>query len=302
MLLGALVTLVAFVLVVRYLIKTSEKFRVGLVSKPSSEFHIDVPKSGTFKVYNYLKKPIRLEVDGGVLLKVEPRDYVTVPDAVVATNFIKGNVFKIVIEVSPQNERVLMNYQLDVPEGETVKCLHIGMITGKWMGASEDYNIGKNGAVAVQGMPFVHFHNWTDYVLRLNENINISPNGVLKYTGRDHMSVRLGTVLRDVDGIFPDFIIKTPITDLYFGVVSDLVQAEFGGFQLTPEFESDGTEPQFLLEKGWMGGPSRSTIKYGYLPYLGPEVVPKDRWGIPLGHPQSFAREIEEDPQVWTTA
>ena len=258
------------------------------------------PKS--FKIYNYLNKSIKIINDGIQIAKVRSRNFIMIPDKIVATHFIRGNVFKIIIfdeDDATWNERELMNYTLDVPEGETIKALHVGMITGKWVGADEDYNIGKNGAVAVQGMPFVHFHNFTDYVLRINENINISPNGVLKYTGRDHFGVRLGTVLRDQDEIFPNFIITTPITDLYIGVVSDLQQAKFGGFQLTPKFESDGTEPQFLLEKGWMGGGrDMSTIKYGYLPYEGPEVQPRNKWGE-LIEKRNFAKPIELDPQFW---
>jgi len=258
------------------------------------------PKS--FKIYNYLRKSIRIKNQETQIAVVSPGRIMTIPDNIVATHFTSGNIFKISIfdeYDTTWNERTLMNYILDVPEGETIKALHVGMITGKWVGADEDYNIGKNGGVAVQGMPFVHFHNFTDYILRINENINISPNGVLKYTGRDHFGVRLGTVLKDQDEIFPNFIITTPITDLYIGVVSDLQQAKFGGFQLTPEFESDGKEPEFLLEKGWMGGGrDMSTIKYGYIPYEGPDVPALDRWGEPIKE-RNYAKPIERDPQFW---
>lgn len=245
----------------------------------------------TFSVFNYLKKPVYLEIDGKRILAIQAQDKASISEAVVATMFIRGKLCKIFIDV-PGNPILFTQYTLNVPEGETIRALHIGMVTGKWVGASEDYNIGKTGN-AVQGMPFIHIHNWGEGTLRLNENINVPPNQTATYSGRDHMGVRLGTVLKDANNIFPNYIIRTPITDLYYGVVSDLPQAEFGGFQLTPEFEHDTTEPHFLLEKGWIGGPAYQNIEYGYLPYEGTLLRPVDKWGLPLLKSPSAAREIE---------
>ena len=76
---------------------------------------------------------------------------------------------------------------------------------------------------------------FTDNTIRLNENMNISSNGTLRYSGRDAFGVRLGTVFEDQDHIFPDFIFTVPATDIYYGVTSDIEQPLFGGSQLSPE-------------------------------------------------------------------
>jgi len=180
-----------------------------------------------------------------------------------------------------KGEELYSEYQLEAPGGTTIKNLHVGMITSRWVGADGDYNIGSPGLNAVQGLPWIKIHNMTDRPLALNENINISPGGTLRYTGRDHFGVRLGTVFKDPDGIFPEFIFTVPATDVYYGVVSDIQQPLFGGFQLTAEFDDNPDEPQWLLEGGFMGGPAFGNVPYGYLPIEGPEVPPQDRWGVP---------------------
>ena len=173
------------------------------------------------------------------------------------------------------------------------------MVTSRWVGADADYNIGKPGLNAVQGLPWIKIHNRTQYPLSINNNINISPGGVLRYTGRDHFGVRLGTLFQDQDKIFKDFIFTIPATDVYYGVVSDIQQPLFGGWQMTPEFDDDPNEPQYLLEEGFMGGPAYPTMPYGLLYSEGPEVPPQDRWGrnvsqFNLDHPVGPPVELNE--------
>lgn len=248
-----------------------------------------------FQIYNYLNKSICIDIlqkHGKVdayekplrlVENIRPRKSQGLKIDAVEKYFESGNRFRVYTfdERSPGlNEEFYADYEIDTPEGTTIKDLHIGMITSRWVGANDDFNIGKPGLNAVQGLPWIKIHNYTDRVLVLNNNINISPKGTLQYTGRDHFGVRLGTVFSDQDGIFPDYIFTIPATDVYYGVVSDIQQPLFGGFQLDENFNDDPDEPHHLLENGWMGGPAWGNIPYGFLPTEGPYVPQQDRWGI----------------------
>lgn len=256
-----------------------------------------------FYIYNYLNHPIQIDVispEGKVLSESEnsdenpkvedlsPRKLLSKLKArqrkgfklkEMISHLLVGNKLEVSVITKSGEKKVFGTYRMNVPENTAIKMLHIGMITSRWVGADSDYNIGKPGLNAVQGMPWIKIHNMTDYPLAINNNINISPGGTLRYTGRDHFGVRLGTVFKDQDGIFPDFIFTIPATDVYYGITSDIQQSLFGGFQLTPEFHADSDEPQFLLENGWMGGPATPKIPAGFLPIEGPEVPPQNRWG-----------------------
>lgn len=244
-----------------------------------------------FGIYNYLNKSIRLKIlrpgfsTPITLGEISPRSKKSFSFKEIGKYLTRGNQIQIYTfdrNAPGTPEKFFSTYEMNVPEGETIKMLHIGMITSRWVGADADYNIGRPGMHAVQGMPWIKIHNFTDYPLEINENINISPGGTLRYAGRDFYGVRLGTVFEDKDGIFPTFILTIPCTDVYYGVVSDIQQPLFGGFQLTPVFNEDPDEPQFLLEEGYMGGPAYPKIPYGYLPIEGPNVPPLDRWGLPV--------------------
>lgn len=247
-----------------------------------------------FPIYNYLNKSIRLKViwtngdQSGEypLAVIPPRSVKTFPlDKIQAylTSGMKIDIYTFDRSKPGIPDRYYSSYKMNVPEDTTIKMLHIGMITSRWVGADGDFNIGKPGMTAVQGMPWIKIHNYTNYPLAINENINISPGGILRYAGRDFYGVRLGTVFKDQDGIFPDYIFTIPATDVYYGVVSDIQQPLFGGFQLTPEFNEDPNEPQWLLEEGWMGGgETNPQIPYGFLPIEGPDVPPLNRWGQPV--------------------
>lgn len=270
-----------------------------------------------FYIYNYLKKPIIIKSLSHMLQRNPPVPVVIATlDPQSKKSFDReefnqyltsGNKWAIYVKMDePQEDILLSEYEMNVPEDTTIKMLHIGMITSRWVGASSDFNTGKPGLNAVQGLPWIKIHNFTDFPLALNNNINISPGGVLRYSGRDNFGVRLGTVFKDQDGIFPDFIFTTPATDVYYGVTSDIQQSLFGGFQLTPEFHSDSFEPQYLLENGWQGGPAQPMIPYGFIPIEGKVDFHLDRWGQPasefnIKHPvgppvelNRYMKEIEE--------
>ena len=194
----------------------------------------------------------------------------------VEDHFTHGSKFGVYI-LDESGEHLFSEYKLNVPKETTIKMLNVGMVTSKWVGTQNDSSISPG--MAVQGLQWIKIHNMTDYLLRLNNNIIIPPGETDRYLGRDHFGVRLGTVFKDQDGVFPDFIFSVPATDIYYGIVSDLKQPLFGEFQATSTFIDDDYEPQFLLENGWMGGPSFPRISYDYIPREGPPVPPLNRWG-----------------------
>jgi len=249
-----------------------------------------------FYIYNYLNKSIRVEVsvqkkngkyvEPFTLATIHPKKRKGFLMKDIEKYLIRGSRFRVYVydQLRPGlGEKLFSTYEMEVPEGKTIKVLHVGMITSKWVGSDSDYTIGQPGLNAVQGLPWIKMHNMTDMPIALNNNINISANGTLRYSGRDAFGVRLGTIFKDQDGIFQDFIFTVPATDVYYGVTSDIQQPLFGGFQLSPLFDDDPDEPQYLLQEKWMGGPAYPKIPYGFLPIEGPQDLPyRDRWNQPV--------------------
>lgn len=250
-------------------------------------------KKVTFR--NYLKKPVRITVvkpgrnnEEEVLIDRLGPGESAVRDAVSIYTLVSGNNrlnIYCLLGNSEDSPRVLFSeYEFNLPPGTTIKALHIGMITSRWIGADAD-SAPATGFNAVQGRPWVKLHNLTSRELKINNNINISPLGVIRYSGRDHFGVRIGTLFEDMEGILPTFQFRQPATDIYFGVVSDIQQPEFGGWQIDTQFDDDPDEPHHLLENGWYGGPAQGNIDSGFVFRLHGSDVRGDQldiWGDPL--------------------
>jgi hypothetical protein len=96
--------------------------------------------------------------------------------------------------------------------------LYIGNITGKIYDYL--YNQMRVNVNPTQGLPWLKIWNKTNKILSLNGNICIQPNSYHIYLGRDHFGVPMGLVLKDMDGIYPDFFLTQPISDLFYGDIS----------------------------------------------------------------------------------
>ena len=269
--------------------KTKDTHKTKSPNKPLRENFIS--ENGDFKIYNYLNKPVQihlLDIENGEMSGIKPKVLIDHLEArktknikmeVASKHFTKGNGVIVYTHESDGELKMFSEYKFDVPEGTTIKSLHVGMVTSRWVGADQD-SVYIPGANAVQGRPWIKIHNLTDETLSLNYNIDISPGGTLRYSGRDHFGVRLGTIFKDQNNVFPDFIFTIPATDVYYGVTSDIQQPLFGGWQADRIFVHDADEPQFLLENGWMGGPAEGNIPIGFLPTEGPPLESfQNRWG-----------------------
>jgi hypothetical protein len=243
-----------------------------------------------FSIFNYLLKSVRLaftdpqgkKVGKGIVIPA--RAHKTLGRDWFEKHFSSGNKIGIWY-FDPKKpglgETHFGDYQTNTPDA-VIKGFHIGQITSRSVGASTDLTIGRP-ANATDGMPYIKIENMTPNFLVLNESINIGPGGFLRYTGRDHYGVRLGTVLRDTNSVFPDYIIKEPLDFIYYGVVSDIPQPLFGGWQLSEDLELETTLTKYPLQQGFgglSGGPAIPLVDPLFLPIQGPPVEPKNRWGI----------------------
>lgn len=283
--------------------KQPEKYSRKKTKKPKKKKETLILGYEPFYVYNYLKKPIRLEVltsdDVGVTTK-EPE---TLAENIPAGGKVKLNKAQIdhymrrghhvkayVKDVRrpgrlPQEELYADNVFSLLPKDKTIKSLNIGMITSRWVQTNA---MDTNNWVlpnAVQGLPWIKIHNFTDRYIALNNNINMAPRSTLRYSGAHNFGVPLGTIFHDPLGIHPDYQYTVPNTDIYYGVVSDVQQPLNGGWQMDKIFQDDNFQPQWSLENGWSGGPAKGNIPIGYLPRSGPPVPDVDEWGEILSEP-----------------
>lgn len=254
----------------------------------------DEPKK--FYIYNYLLKSLEVQllpktdnVGTGpsiVLAKIPPRQKKGIPMSTAikflrTKNMLRFNLFD---ELKPGLEKLhFADYHITTPKDEMIKALHVGMIASKKVGANQDDHL-VTGWNAVQGRPWVKVHNMTNLRINLVQG-SINPGGILRYSGRDHLGVRLGTMFEDRDGNYPTFKYKIPATDIYYGIVSDIEQPLFGGWQIDWVYDDDPDSPMYLLELGWLSGPANNNIDPRYIPRNGPEVPLKDRWGNPIFPP-----------------
>jgi hypothetical protein len=102
-----------------------------------------------------------------------------------------------------------------------------------------------------------------------------------------------------MEGIYPDFKFNVPATDIYYGVVSDLQQPFFGGWQIDADFDDVPEQPQYLLENGWMGGPAHGHIKPGDIPRMGMKQFPDmNRWGEEK-KPKASELDLDVSKRCW---
>lgn len=280
-------------------------------SSYSSEHFTPINMNGSEKKIlfkNHLSKSVKIKVgdDDVVVVKLHPKSSKTVPLSGIVNMFRTplGNdevftVYTFDQKLPNEPEEKYGEYTIDLDSDSFVKRLFIGGVTSRFVGSTFNYPESLKGNGNILGIPFVNIHNLTDRTLSLNYNIRIPPNSTLKYLGRNHFGVRLGTVFSDNDGLYSDYIFKVPATDIYYGVVSDIEQASFGGYQLYKEFIHSNREPQFLLQEGWIGGPAKGLIEFGYIPKEGPNTIPMDRWGDVIKESERWVPKIVPDPQSY---
>jgi hypothetical protein len=173
-------------------------------------------------VYNYLQKPISLSYyspDGkkSRLLKNFIPPETNMP---IEGNIEKGGRVQVRLQPSISSEPVHIYRDYLIVKDEFPLNLHVGMITTKKLHFTSPVIYG-----GLLEMRYINIHNRMDVPLELNDHIVVPPNSRVIYngviTGNEGGGVGVGEVFTDKKGIFPQFEIEMPITDLYYGVISD---------------------------------------------------------------------------------
>ena len=78
-------------------------------------------------------------------------------------------------------------------------------------------------------MKDVRIHNRTRSPLSFNGHVRVEPKSFIIFNGTDGAGVHGGTRLHNDEGIFDDFEIEQPISDLYYGIISDIEYPVYQG-------------------------------------------------------------------------
>jgi hypothetical protein len=217
-----------------------------------------------FLVYNYFPKhSISIDIikyDGkgkrnvfSLIDSIRPKSTSGLTKQQVKDHLQGENVIQI-HTISPKGEKKLYTeymINLDPHGGERIKNLHVGMITTRFIGATDGLRMTTTAGNAISGNASLKIHNLTYLPLNLNGGaqtgnnedpssgggVSVRPHSTDRYLGYLHQGVTLGTIFSDDDGLYPDFQYLEPQSDLYYGVVSDIRQPLSGCFQL--EFNDD---------------------------------------------------------------
>lgn len=208
-------------------------------------------ENASINAYNHLNKDIVLEsTEDNRAFEIGAGDKVSIGKA--QQFFTKGA--KILVHtICDIGKELKFNEYAYVADG-LIREFHVGMVTSRYRAGDSGQDLQKAQAGNVDGMPYVYIHNNTDQPLRLNYNIIIAPHDSLRYRGEYAYGVALGTRLKDQSGVFKDFRILSPMTDIYYGINSDLLQAKAGGLTYSPKGvfnDADNNPGLSLFEDGW---------------------------------------------------
>lgn len=83
-----------------------------------------------------------------------------------------------------------------------------------------------NGFLPVMDIPVLRIHNLTLVPLVFG-NVSVPPMTTIEYKGTEGNGISFGAVLQDSNGIFEPVVVQKRISDVYFGIVSNLLPSTF---------------------------------------------------------------------------
>lgn len=112
-----------------------------------------------------------------------------------------------------------------------LRSLKIGMMTSVWRAGNAINTNQQVSSGGVSGVPSIKIHNISETDLYLNHNIHVPPKSVLYYRGEHNLGISLGLELEDRSpgSSYKLFRLTKPITDLYYGVSSDVNLGLYSG-------------------------------------------------------------------------
>lgn len=153
-----------------------------------------------------------------------------------------GNLLRFYVIGPKGKKQHYTDYVVNTRHGERIKNLHIGMVTTRFMANTTDsLHTTSTAGNAGQGSAWLVIHNTTNLPLSLNKGeIKVEPRSTFRYLGYLNQGVTLGTYFKDDTGLYPDYQLLQPYTDIYYGIVSDLQQPLNGCLQYE-EFNDECT-------------------------------------------------------------
>lgn len=151
------------------------------------------------EIYNYLRKPVQL-------LYNEKTYSIPVGFSKLNLDLSKHTVIRFI-----WYKHILGDYYV----GDNFpKELHVGQIVAKYQYMSYAY-------VPIKDIVDLRIHNLTGIPLCFNKHIQSPPRQMITYTGREQNGVYTGFTLDNCNNLYPPFVLKRPVTDIYYGVISD---------------------------------------------------------------------------------
>lgn len=139
---------------------------------------------------------------------------------------VQGNMLYIFIKINGI-KTLYSRYVIDKP----IDKLFVGMMSPRYIGKTFDLlNYENTASNAVRGIVFVRIHNMTEIPLLINKFI-VPPHSSYRYAGYMNNGVPIGTIFKNGNGLYKDFQMLRPYSDLYYGQVSNLDQPLEGCFQ-----------------------------------------------------------------------
>ncbi len=106
--------------------------------------------------------------------------------------------------------KIFADYVLTLNE----QILYIGLVTTKYQYMATSY-------WPIKDMPELRIHNLTAVPLSFNGHIVVPPREMMTYEGREQSGIAAGFVMNNDEDIFLPFQIRRPVTDIYYGIISN---------------------------------------------------------------------------------
>ena len=217
--------------------------------------------SDKITIYNYLSSDIKFSAgDTDVMIPAQSSKKMRYADII--NDITPPNKFKVFTSAasSPNDPSLFVEASLNPSWACGPKELHLGMISTRYQqgtGLAPSVNV-------MNGIPFIDIHNVTNRPLQFNDRIIVPPRGQYRYSGLYHYGVPLGQYLKNNDGIFPTFQILKPISDIFYGVVSDRAQPAYGGFWVSNDHNYlNAFDPKGQMDDAtFTGGPYQPTYLF----------------------------------------
>jgi len=223
-----------------------------------------------FYIYNYYNVSIDVSfIPSSDIKTIEPGQRIGLNSSDVYKYLKNGSIIQVHTSVlqdrlgSPKEHKsplLIGESKLILPEGKSIKSLHIGMSSGH-----DDLSMAGESTKSTLGtaLPRVRLVNTTPRCLNLmigSDKIRILPHSSHMYYGENNMGIHLGVIVRDQEGFLKDYHINKPITDLHLGIISDIKTPLHGGSKFGGDFDDTVDVVNYPMEIHGMGGPHNGSL------------------------------------------